>query len=79
MKTDIPQAYDSLSPASCRAARGLLKMTQEELAKAAQINVSTVRRYEAGDRLLSSYAARQIGLALKASGIVFIGPKGTRD
>ena len=79
MKPDVPQAYDSLSPASCRAARGLLKMTQEELAEAAQISVSTVRRYEAGDRPLSSYAARQVGLALKKSGIVFIGASATRD
>lgn len=68
---DIPLEY--LSPASCRATRNLLKISQAELAKDADISVSTVRRYEAGTMPLSAYAARQIMTALKKHKIVFVG------
>jgi len=35
-----------LTPAQCRAARGLLDWTQQELAHAARIGVATVRLFE---------------------------------
>ena len=35
-----------LTPAQCRAARGLLDWTQQELADAARIGVATVRLFE---------------------------------
>jgi transcriptional regulator with XRE-family HTH domain len=51
----------------------LLKLSQAELARDAEISVSTVRRYEAGTLPLSAYAARQIITALKKHKIVFVG------
>lgn len=37
-----------LSPAQCRAARGLLDWSQEQLAQAAGLSRSTVRDFESG-------------------------------
>ena len=65
---------EALSPASCRAARELLKLSQEELAHLAEISVSPLRRLETGKGRPGSYASRQIEAALKHAGILFIGP-----
>ena len=35
-----------ITPAQCRAARGLLKWSQQELAAQAQIGIATVRQFE---------------------------------
>ena len=37
-----------ITPSQCRAARGLLDWTQQELANAARIGVATVRLFEGG-------------------------------
>ena len=66
-----PQA---LSASACRAARNLLDLTQEELASAANISVSTLRRCERGEPV-SDYARKQIVAALEAQGATFIGGK----
>jgi len=63
-----------LSPASCRAARALLRISQTELAAHAEISVSTLRRFENGDGQPSAYAAKQLHAALEHGGILFIGP-----
>lgn len=62
----------ALSPAICRDARDLPCISQEELAKFAQISVSTVRRFEHGDKV-GDYPRRQIQEALESTGIVFVG------
>ena len=62
-----------LSPASCKAARELLEMSREELASAAEISVSTLRRFEAGGHRLSDYAAGQILKAFQRQGVLFVG------
>jgi transcriptional regulator with XRE-family HTH domain len=37
-----------ITPAQCRAARGLLDWTQRQLADEAQVGVVTIRQFEAG-------------------------------
>lgn len=66
------QPMPALSPVSCRDSRDLLRISQEELAKLAHISVSTVRRFERGDKV-SDYPRRQIQEALESKGIVFVG------
>jgi DNA-binding transcriptional regulator YiaG len=61
------QTRIALTSSMCRDARALLDITQEELAKAAAISVSTVRRCERGEAI-SEYAAKQIIAALEARG-----------
>ncbi|WP_338466246.1 helix-turn-helix transcriptional regulator [Novosphingobium sp. ZN18A2] len=65
-----------LSPASCRAARDLLRLSRADLARLAEVSVSTLRRFETGNGTPSAYASRQILAALKNEGISFIGPSG---
>lgn len=62
----------SLSASVCRDARNFLDLTQEELAAAAEVSVSTVRRCERGDQI-SAYAGKQILAALEAKGAIFVG------
>ena len=63
-----------ISASICRDARTLLGMSQEELASAAEISVSTVRRCERGETI-SAYVAGRILAVLKSHGIVFVGGK----
>ena len=65
-----------ISPAQCRAARGLQNWTQAELAKAASLGVVTVRQFEAGGgepRPATLVVLRQ---ALEAAGIEFLPENG---
>lgn len=61
-----------LTPALCRAARGLLDWTQEELAERAAVSRSTVRDFEGGRHDLHRGSAGQIVAALEASGVVLV-------
>jgi DNA-binding XRE family transcriptional regulator len=61
-----------LTPEQCRAARGLLDLTQEDLAKQAGVSRSTVRDYEKGRHDLHRTSAAQIVLALEKGGAVLI-------
>jgi DNA-binding transcriptional regulator YiaG len=38
----------TITPAQCRAARGLLALTQAEFAAVAKVNLETLRDFEAG-------------------------------
>ena len=61
-----------LTPAQCRAARGLLDWTQQELADAARIGVATVRLFEgeaAESRQATLAVLRQ---AFELAGVEFI-------
>jgi DNA-binding transcriptional regulator YiaG len=62
----------ALSPKAYRDARTFLGLSQDELASAAEISVSTLRRCERGDNV-SDYARKQITAALEAQGAVFVG------
>jgi transcriptional regulator with XRE-family HTH domain len=65
-----------ITPSQCRAARGLLDWTQQELADAARIGVATVRQFEG-----ESAEARQATLAVlrqafESAGVEFIEENG---
>jgi DNA-binding transcriptional regulator YiaG len=70
----MSETTELLSPASCRAARALLKLSQEELARLANISVGTLRRFELGEGSPSPCAAKQILKALEQEGVLFVGP-----
>ena len=70
------QNNDFISPAQCRAARGLLDWSQQELASAAHVGISTVRDFENGRRAPTYNNIRAIERALEAQGIEFIPENG---
>lgn len=70
----MTEAVAVLSPASCRAARALLQLSERELAQLAQISMVTLRRFELGEGQPSEYAAKRIFAALEKEGILFVGP-----
>jgi transcriptional regulator with XRE-family HTH domain len=61
-----------LTPQQCRAARGLLDWTQEELAGRAGVSRSTVRGFENGQHELHRGSAAVIRGALEAAGVILI-------
>lgn len=63
-----------LSPEQCRAARGLLDWTQEELAEKAKVSRSTIRDFENGRHSLHHSTADQVVEALEQGGAVLIPP-----
>lgn len=58
-----------LTPAVCRAARGLLDWTQDDLAQAAHVCRSTVRDFEKGRHALQRGSAGAIAAAFDVAGV----------
>jgi DNA-binding XRE family transcriptional regulator len=65
-----------MMPAQSRAARGLISMTQTELAKAAGLGQSTVIDFEKERRVVSDQAISAMVAALEAAGVEFISENG---
>jgi transcriptional regulator with XRE-family HTH domain len=65
-----------LTPQQCRAARGLLDWTQEELAERSGVSRSTVRGFENGQHELHRGSAAVIRGALEAAGVVLLDADG---
>ncbi|MTD99849.1 helix-turn-helix domain-containing protein [Paracoccus sp. YIM 132242] len=65
-----------MTPAQSRAARGLISITQAELAKAAGLGQSTVIDFEKERRVVSPQAIDAIRAALEAAGVEFIPENG---
>jgi DNA-binding XRE family transcriptional regulator len=61
-----------ITPAQCRAARGLLDWTQEQLAEQAELSRSTVRDFEGGKHGLQRASAAQVVRVFEAAGLVLI-------
>ena len=63
-----------ITPAQCRAARGLLNWTQRELADQAGVGIVTVRQFEAAMNEPRRATLDVIKRAFEAAGIEFITP-----
>jgi len=65
-----------ISRAQCRGARGLLDLTQQELAAAAGLGLSTIVDFERARRSVSKEAIAMVRAALERGGIEFIDENG---
>jgi DNA-binding transcriptional regulator YiaG len=61
-----------MTPGQCRAARGFLQISQDDLAKAANVGVSTVRDFEVGKRAPIAATQAAMRAALEAKGVRFV-------
>lgn len=64
----------SMSPALCRAARGLVNMTQQQLAEASGVGLRTITRFEKGEGAPIPANLAQLRRALEESGVDFTPP-----
>jgi len=60
-----------MTPAQCRAARGLLKWNQDELAAAAEVSEVTVRNFENERSSPQRATLAMMRQALEAAGVEF--------
>ena len=68
-----------MTPAQCRAARGLLDWTQAKLAEAAGLALATVVKFERSGRAVPARAVQAIRLAFEAAGVEFIPENGSGE
>ena len=66
-----------MTPAQCRAARSLVKWTQDDLAAKAEVSVITIRNFEGEKSEPRRLTLSAMQRALEAAGIEFI-PGGAR-
>jgi transcriptional regulator with XRE-family HTH domain len=60
-----------MTPAQCRAARGLLNWTQDDLAKPSGVSVVTVRNFENEKSGSQRASVAAIERALESAGVIF--------
>ena len=65
-----------LTPAQCRAARGLIDWSQMELAERAGVGIVTIRQLEAGVHAPRRSTLDVVRRALEAAGVEFIAENG---
>jgi len=66
----------NVTPAQCRAARGLLDLTQVELAAASEVSLRTIVHFEADERRPVPAVITAIRHALEGAGVEFIPENG---
>jgi len=66
----------SLTSAQSRAARGLVNMTQQQLAEASGVSLRTITHFERSERSPIPANLRAIKEALEAAGVIFIPSNG---
>lgn len=65
-----------LTPAQSRAGRALIEWSQEELAAASHLGLSTIRDFEKGRRVPTHNNLSAVRRALESAGVEFIGENG---
>jgi len=66
----------SITPAQCRAARGLISWSQTALCEAASVGRATLANFEAEKSTPYERTLRDIKSSLEAAGVVFIEQNG---
>ena len=66
-----------LTSATCRAARGLLDWTQDQLAKAAGVGITTVRTFEKGLSIPVAQNLAALQRSIEAAGVDFVSDNGS--
>ncbi|MGB3338704.1 MAG: helix-turn-helix transcriptional regulator [Devosia sp.] len=76
MKSATLPDQPSISPAQCRAARGLLDWSREQLAEASSVALRTIVDFERGARSPRAGTLRSLQSGLEAAGVVFLADDG---
>ncbi|MER9596702.1 helix-turn-helix transcriptional regulator [Mesorhizobium sp. M0244] len=66
----------SLTPAQCRAARGLVDWSQAQLAHAAKVATKTLADFERGKRTPYDRTLEDVKAALESAGVIFVDENG---
>jgi DNA-binding XRE family transcriptional regulator len=61
----------AISPAQCRAARALIELSQEDLARAAEVSSRTIIDFESGKRKPIKVTQAALQRALEEAGVEF--------
>lgn len=72
MSTQKDNSHIPLTPGQCRGARGMLGWSQDELASASQVSVSTIASFERGERTPTKANLGALKLAFEGAGLVFL-------